>query len=75
MSSHFSSVSLMTDLSKTMKREGLRIKALISHKTVLVSGRFTFRFMERVAGSSARFPRSVNGRTSFLCVHPSFLFD
>jgi hypothetical protein len=44
-SSHFSSVLPMTDLSKTMKREGLRIKALISHKTVLVSGRFTFRFI------------------------------
>jgi hypothetical protein len=45
MSSHFSNVLPMTDPSKTMKRKGLRIKALISHKIVLVSGRFTFRFI------------------------------
>ena len=40
----FNAVSPMRDPSKTMKREGHSFHALISRKTALVSGRFTFRF-------------------------------
>jgi hypothetical protein len=44
----------MTDLSKTMKRERLGIKPLISHKTVLVSGRFRFRFTPEICSFGKR---------------------